>query len=284
MKTNKKCLVIQAVQGEIQNPIKKDYVIDVNGVPQSLPRGGSINYNVHLGFPAFGMEAEEIHPGVSIYNKEDNCNKSLRSLSCIGNKARVLDGKAEGAEGFVVGFQVSDTTSQVIIDFPEEDMEKMKIGDQILIKAYGQGLSIENYPQVKIFNIDPNVLDNMGIREQNGKLIIPVKYSIPAPINGTASTHGDAVNAEAHISSSLETDMKKYKLDNMRIGDIVFLENSDNCYANTYGKNASSVGVVVHGSGTSPSIGPGIVIIMSSKEDILKAEISEKANISYLLD
>lgn len=284
MKTNKKQLIMQGVQGEIQNPVNDDYVIGYDGRISTLPNCGSINYNVHVGDSAFEWEGEEIEPGVSIYNSNKEYSLALRRLACIGNKAQVITGKAEDAIGVVTGFQNGENSGHVMIDFSEEDMNKMKIGDQILIKAYGQGLKLEDYPKVKVFNIDPDLLDKIDIEEKNKKLIVPVKAIIPAHLNGSASAAGETTDAEVHISTSNEKEIIKYGLEKLCIGDLVLLEGADNCYGHGYLKSACSIGIVVHGSSTMASRGPGVVIIMTCQEEIFEGKISLDANIANMIE
>ena len=48
----------------------------------------------------------------------------------------------------------------VMIYFDDETLEDLAIDDKILVKAYGQGLSIEGYEDVAVMSIDPNLFEN----------------------------------------------------------------------------------------------------------------------------
>ena len=50
----------------------------------------------------------------------------------------------------------------VLIDFADEDLDKMCIEDKILIRAYGQGLQPLDYPGITVQNLDPRLLPKLG--------------------------------------------------------------------------------------------------------------------------
>ncbi|MEW6724041.1 MAG: DUF4438 domain-containing protein [Bacillota bacterium] len=58
-------------------------------------------------------------------------------LACLGNEAIVVSGKAEGARGVVTGKHGG--AERVMVDFDRETMEKIVIGDKVLIRAHGAG-------------------------------------------------------------------------------------------------------------------------------------------------
>ena len=107
LKTNIDQLVKISVLGEIANPTMpglpaSPYLVSAGGEPMLVPSFGSIVYNIQLGDRALGWAAELIQPGVSIKAGE-NANTALGVYSCLGNKARVMNGAASGATGFVTG-------------------------------------------------------------------------------------------------------------------------------------------------------------------------------------
>jgi len=57
--------------GEVVSPIvsKSAYKISSDGRPVVLPGVGGITYNVRVGDPASGWEADHVEPGVSVENK-----------------------------------------------------------------------------------------------------------------------------------------------------------------------------------------------------------------------
>lgn len=141
MKTNRDKLVKISVQGGIHHPLGGTARITAEGKVVALPAIGGITYNVKVGDAIFGLVGDHIEPCVSIKNSEPGESDALNVFSCIGNRARVVSGKAEGAVGYVTG--IHGGCEHVIIHFPEETLEKLKVNDEILVEAYGQGLKIE---------------------------------------------------------------------------------------------------------------------------------------------
>ncbi len=83
---------------------------------------GRITYNVRVGGPACGWEADHVGSGVSIRNKEKDehftqaANRALNIISCVGNEDVVASGDAKGEKGVVVGKHSG--IEHVLVDFP----------------------------------------------------------------------------------------------------------------------------------------------------------------------
>ena len=73
---------------------------------------------------------------------------------------------------------------------------------------------------------------------------------------------------------------KQYGIERLRFGDIVAIEDHDNCHGPHYRKGALSIGVVVHSDSFTSGHGPGLTIIMSSDIQHLSTEIDPNANIA----
>ena len=149
LRTNASNLVMLSVQGQITPPMQRTaYRVDREGVPFVLPGTGGIAYNVKVGQPAFGWVGDHVEPGVSTAASIDDRggarNQAYNTLACVGNEAVVISGDAKGARGVVTGKHGG--IEHVLIDFAQEDLEKMVIEDKVLIKAYGLGLELLDYP------------------------------------------------------------------------------------------------------------------------------------------
>src|SRR5208337_1440454 len=110
LRTNAEKLIKISVMGEIASPtIRSVYNVSATGKPLVLPGVGGITYNLRVGDPACGWEADHVEPGVSVENKENDArsgqaaNTALNVLSCVGNKATVVSGGAKGETGIVTG-------------------------------------------------------------------------------------------------------------------------------------------------------------------------------------
>ncbi len=166
IRTNEDKLVRISVTGEVASPVARSaYRITHDGKPVVLPGVGGITYNLRVGDSAVGLKADHVEPGVSIENKENDprfkqaANTSLNILACIGNQAKIVTGDAKGSEGVVVGKHGG--IEHVMVDFTEEIMEQMMIGDKILVKAFGVGLELPDYPDIKVMSTAPSFLHKM---------------------------------------------------------------------------------------------------------------------------
>ena len=171
LRTNVEKLIKMSVMGEIASPtIRSVYNVSATGKPLVLPGVGGITYNLRVGDPACGWEADHVEPGVSVENKENDArsgqaaNTAFNVLSCVGNKATVVNGDAKGAEGTVTGKHGG--IEHVLVDFPSEVLEKLVLGDRILVKAFGVGLKLVDFPEIKVLNMDPALLDAWSIEPQ----------------------------------------------------------------------------------------------------------------------
>ena len=77
--------------------------------------------------------------------------------------------------------------------------------------------------------------------------------------------------------------MKKYKLNSLRLGDFVYIENYDSSYQHGFLRKAWSVGIVGQTNGPRAGYGPGLTILMSSKTNDGIPKLTTNANIvNYL--
>ena len=283
VKTNSERLVIQSIQGKIHSPIvgSNPYRINREGVGQILPSTGGICYNVKIGDPCMNWVGDHIEPGVSIKNSDNMESNALMLLSCIGNEAKVVTGEAKGAKGYVTGMHGG--IEHVLIYFKDEDMEKMAIGDTILIKAHGQGLAIEDFEDVKCMNIDPNLFDKLSIVDKNGVLEVPVVTEIPAYLMGSGVGSSTAFSGDYDIMTGDKGANKEFGIDKLKFGDLVLLRDCDNTNGRQYLGESVSIGVIVHSDCIISGHGPGVTVIMSSKTSNIVGKIDENANIANYL-
>jgi len=286
IETNKKLLVNVSVMGSVCQPNyqglpAEPYRLDSKGNPFLLPSWGSVVHNVSVGDSAFGWEADCIHPGVSIKYQSEAGNRGLNILACVGNEAVIMSGDAKNTKGIVTG-KSGRFSEQIIIHFPKKIREKISINDKILIKSRGVGLKIEKFLNIFCKSLSPELLDKMNIVIKNKKLQIPVTHTIPEHLVGA----GSGLTSESgslHIQTTDDTEMKKYKLNTLKLGDLVFINNYDSSYQHGFLRNAWAIGIIGQTNGPRAGYGPGITILMSSKKNDGVARISSKANIvNYL--
>lgn len=184
--TNRDKIVRQSVMGRVHHPVltpQKVYRVGSDGGARFTPAHGAITYDIEIGDSCMGLVGDHIEPGVSSKNADDIENRAYTHLSCIGNVAEVVTGKAAGDKGFVTG--THGGIDHVMIWFSQETLNKMVCDDKILVKAYGQGLALVDYPQVKLMSVDPDLFDKLNIQEEDGHLVVPVSAVIPAYLMGS---------------------------------------------------------------------------------------------------
>lgn len=281
MKTNKDKLVMQSLQGKIHHPLGGNYRITHEGEPRILPATGGITYNVSIGDSAFGWVGDHVEPGVSMRNEDKSENAALTTFACIGNRARVISGDAKGATGYVTG--VHGGINHVMVYFDQETLENMAIDDKILVKGHGQGLAITGFPDVKVMNIDPELFDKLGIREDEGQLIVDVVCEVPAYLMGSGIGSPSAYTGDYDIMTADTEEIKRLGIDKLRFGDLVLLRDHDNSFGRGYLKNAVTIGVVIHSDCVKAGHGPGITGIMTCKTSQIKANLVDHANIGHYM-
>jgi hypothetical protein len=76
---------------------------------------------------------------------------------------------------------------------------------------------------------------------------------------------------------------KQYKLDNLRLGDLVAITDADHTFGRIYRQGAVSVGIVVHTNCVSAGHGPGVTTLFTSRTGKIIPKINAKANIADIL-
>lgn len=278
LKTNKDKVVKWSVQGKIHHPLALSYRVTHEGKPVILPSTGGISYNVKIGDCVYGLAGDHVEPGVSIRNEDVRESNALMTFACIGNEAKVVSGEAKGAKGYVTGMHGG--IEHVLVHFDEETLENLAIDDKIMVKAYGQGLKLEEFDDIHIMSIDPNLFEKLGIIEKDGKIQVPVVAKVPPYLMGSGIGSSSAYTGDYDIMTADFDEIKRLGLDKLKFGDLVLLEDCDNTYGRGYLKGAVSIGVIVHSDCVTLGHGPGVTTIMVSKTPIIEGIIDENANIS----
>ena len=292
LKLNIDKLVKAAVIGEVASPVlRSGYQVSHDGQAMNLPSIGGITYNVKIGDSVRGWVGDHVEPGVSTYNKENKGedggrysteNFGYNVLSSIGNEATLISGKAKNKKGIVTG--THGGAEHVLIDFPNDVLKKLVYGNKVQVTAFGLGLSLIDFPKIKFFNLDPNLLLKINPKINSKKeLEFPVVVTVPPYLMGSGLGAGSVVSGDYDITLSDEKVVKKLGLDKLRFGDIVAIEDTDNSYGRVYRQGAVTIGVVVHSDCVLAGHGPGVTTIATSKEGRIKPVINKNANIGYYL-
>jgi hypothetical protein len=286
LKTNEKKLVMMSVLGKVANPGgPRGHNVDADGNPFLLPGTGGIVYNVKVGDPAFGWEADHLEPCVSSILDEkdryDRPNAGYNFYACIGNEAIIKTGDAKGRKGTVTGHHGG--AEHVMIDFPDSALEKMSIEDKILIRGYGQGLKLTDYPDITIYNLDPGLLHKMGIKPSGRKIRVPVTARIPAELMGSGTGAVMMGSGDYDIMTTDRKYITRHGFDQLRFGDFVALMDHDNLYGRSFREGAITIGIVIHGDCRFAGHGPGVSTLLTATRPVIEPVIDKGANIARIL-
>lgn len=272
--------MVCAVTGEIAPMLVNSGLYDVSfeGQPFIVPSVGGVTPNVRVGDSAFAYMADHIEPAVSVKHPDERQNTTLNVLSCIGNEAVVSSGDAKGERGRVTGKHGG--VEHLIVDFTPDAMRRMTIGDRITVWSCGLGLRFLDLPNVRVFNLDPDLVHRMGMEVHGGRLRVRVARMAPAMVMGSGLGRSTVVRGDYDIQTFDEELAKKYGLRDLRLGDVVAIVDADNTYGRIYRSGAISVGIVVHGSSFVAGHGPGVTTILTSSKGEIDVEIDESANLA----
>ncbi|MFC2170114.1 DUF4438 domain-containing protein [Acidobacteriota bacterium] len=292
---NKEQLVKQAAVGQIAEPGFGDppYRIDPDGKLHVLPGTGSITFNFRSGDSAVNIAGDHVEPAVTLYNlgrsnsRSSSESRGLNTLTCIGNKVKIISGEAKGAEGWVIGKHGG--AEHVMVDFPSDEVfEKLVIGDKMQVYTIGVGLELKNIKAVSAMNLSPFLLEaltkaGMGITDK-GKLRIPVALRVPAKIMGSGLGRNHVYRGDYDIQLFDEKTVKEYNLDKLRFGDLVAIIDADNTYGRIFRTGAISIGVISHSACRTAGHGPGVTTLFTSPSGNFELIEDSNANLAKLLN
>ena len=281
LRTNEDMLVQMAVTGNISQPGLRypGYVPDTKGNAQILPGMAGVIYGARVGDAAFGWAADHLEPGVSIANPDQDAEFALHYLTCMGNKAIVTSGLAQGAEGIVTGEH-----ARLLVDFPNDALDLMCVGDSIQIIAEGRGLQFIDYPHIELKKCSPNLINSIPIEPiDDTRIKVPVAIELPPRIMGSGAELNSEYVDQDLMSGDREL-MADLGIDQMRLGDLIVIPDADHRYGRGYRKGAVTIALCIHGDSIMNGHGPGILALMSCPESSIEWEVTPSANIANYLN
>ena len=132
-------------------------------------------------------------------------------------------------------------------------------------------------------SIDPELFSKLNIREENGRLIIPVAAVIPAYLMGSGLGAMEVFGSDYDIMTRDPASREEFHLDKLRFGDLVFIQDHQCMHGPDYLRGSGTVGVIIHGDSKLAGHGPGVTPIMTCREPIMVPEEDEGANIAFYL-
>lgn len=282
VETNATRLVTQLLAGEVW-PATADrhaYRVDADGTPFLLPGMGGVTLAGHLGEAATGYASDHLEPGLSVRHADPAANFALQYLTCVGNEVTLVSGASAGGRGVVIGQH-----AYVLVDADDDVLEGATVGDQVTVRAHGQGLALAAHPQVRVKNLDPAVLAAMpGGTRADGRLEVHVAVDVPADAagagGGMASEYAntDLMGAYAGLDESLSLG-----LESLRIGDLVVLRDTDHSWGRGHRPGWLTIGTISTGQCALFGHGPGPTTLLSGPAEAFAVVLDPDANLAGLV-
>lgn len=254
--------------GSVEHPEFGDspYRVDADGQPYVPVGDGGIVLGLRLGDSVFALDGDHAAPGACLVHKDPAARHALVLYACIGNEAVVRTGAAAGARGVVLGKR--GEVGRVITGFGPADLARMRPGDQVSVRGYGQGSRPAWLPAgVSVANIDPGLLGALPVADGgDGVVTVGVRAVLPAKLSG---------NGLGRPAAGWDLDLQVRAGDEpgLRLGDLVAIEDIDARYNMGYRSGWVSVGVVVHGASPLPGHGPGMTPILTGPRSALVTRV-----------
>lgn len=285
IQTNRTNLVRMSVTGNVVHPrfnARSPYRISIHGEPRVLPGTGGVTYNVRVGTRVDSIVGDHVEPGVSMKNPDVESNGGLNILACIGNQAEVLTGRASGSVGVVTGKHGG--AEHVMVDFPDDVLEKMIPGDRILVRGFGVGLELPEFPDIKCMSLDPDFFERWITESRDGKLVVPVTHKVPAGVMGSGLGRDNAFRGDYDITMFDPEVVAEAGLEDLRLGDLVAIMDADATYGRYYNTGSVTIGIIAHGNSIIAGHGPGVTCLLASRSGAIEPVIDAGANIGDLLE
>jgi hypothetical protein len=287
---NRDQLVVSSVSAQIANPVGRTsaYRVGHDGVPRVLPGTGGITLNWRIGDPCIGIAGDHVEPGVALHNNmrevvgpRNGPNLGLITYACVGNRATVASGPMAGRSGWVTGKHGG--VDHVLADFPRDVLARLRIGDTIQITSVGLGMRLLDHPNVALFNCAPVLLSRWGMLSAGGRLRVPVTHRLPAHLMGSGLGRNTVARGDYDIQLADPAAMRRHRLDTLRFGDFVCIEDSDGRNGPSWHAGRRSVGVIVHGDSTVSGHGPGVCVLMTGSAREIEPFFDARANLAAVL-
>ena len=288
-------LVAVNLLGLVEHPgVATPYRVDRDGRSYVPAGDGGIVLGLELGDSAFGFVADHPAPGACLVHPDEASRHALAGYACIGNQVVVRTGAAAGAHGAVTGKRGEE--GRVIIGLAQDDLARMRPGDEVAVRACGQGLRPPGLPpDVTIMNLDPGLLPRLPIGLPGDDGAAGADAAGGAAAGADAAGEGVAGGAAAVTTGvrlivpsrlagngigrpSVAWDLDLQLLGpgtaggrDLALGDLVAVAGIDARYNMGYRRDWVTVGVVVHGDSPQPGHGPGITPILTGPARALRA-------------
>jgi hypothetical protein len=276
--------VAVSMLGVVEHPALGDspYRIDADGRPYVPAGDGGIVLGLQLGDSVFARAADHAAPGACLVHPDPAARQALTVYSCVGNPVQVRTGAAAGADGVVIGKRGEE--GRVIAAFRPADLARLRPGDQVSVRACGQGFRPAGLPaEVTPVNLDPDLLASLPVRfdPAAGQLAVQVRTVVGSALGG---------NGIGRPAAGWDLDLQLAGPPDgagpgVLLGDLVAVSDLDARYNMGYRRGWVTVGVIAHGSSPLPGHGPGLTPILTGPVSalVVRAEPDRHAGLAAVL-
>ncbi|HEX5294802.1 MAG TPA: DUF4438 domain-containing protein [Streptosporangiaceae bacterium] len=265
-------LVTVNLLGAVEHPALdgSPYRIDRDGRPYVPAGDGGIVLGLELGDSVFALDADHAAPGACLVHADPAARHALAAYACVGNEVRVRTGAAAGARGVVLGKRGEE--GRVITGFAAADLARVRPGDEVSVRARGQGWRPPGLPpEVAVMNLDPGILPMLPIdlpSTGTGAVAVSVRVTVPSRLAG---------NGIGRPAAAWDLDLQLPPpgpdgAGDVLLGDLVAVSDLDVRYNMGYRRGWVTVGIAVHGASPQPGHGPGITPLLTGPAAALRAD------------
>jgi Domain of unknown function (DUF4438) len=255
------------------------YRVDADGRPYVPTGDGGIVLGLRLGDSVFARDADHAAPGACLVHPDQAARHALTNYSCIGNPILVRSGRAAGARGAVLGKRGEE--GRVIAGFAQQDLARMRPGDQVAVRAAGQGWQPPGLPpEVRALNLDPAALAALPVTIDGDGVTAGVRMVLPSKVAGNGIGR-PAVGWDLDLQLRAPPDEPARageradaaaQWTGLLLGDLVAVADLDARYNMGYRNGWLTVGVVTHGASPLPGHGPGVTPILTGPGSALRVQ------------
>jgi hypothetical protein len=254
------------------------YRVDRNGCPYVPAGDGGIVLGLELGDSAFALDADHAAPGACLVHADPAARQALAAYACVGNEVRVRTGEAAGARGVVLGKRGEE--GRVVTGFAAADLARMRPGDEVGVRARGQGWRPPGLPpEVAVMNLDPGILPLLpiglpgaGPGPETGPATGVAAVAVGVRVTVPSRLAGNGIGRPA-AAWDLDLQLPPPGPDgagDVALGDLVAVSDLDVRYNMGYRRGWMTVGIVVHGASPLPGHGPGITPLLTGPAAALR--------------
>lgn len=239
--------------------------IDSDGRPYVPTGDGGIVLGVRLGDGVFATDADHASPGACLVHPDQAARHALVSFACLGNSVTVRSGAAAGAHGVVLGKRGEH--GRVIACFAPDVLAQLAPTDAVVVRGHGQGLRLPAAAHdagVTVRNVSPAALALLPVHLARSGVGVSVRARIPSKVVGNGIGRPvEQWDLDLSVDATIAAGVG---LADLRLGDLVAVDDLDVRHNAGYRRGYVTVGIVVHGGSPQPGHGPGLMPILCGPE------------------